>query len=560
MQELLIPITLSFVGITPTPSILNFGNQATAVPSDPQTTDILFEGSFSQVDITAPNGAQISLDGATWVTTLDLGPTSDTTVTIFVRVYSGVSMVLGSTITIETPELPDVPDVPVTVIANIQAPTFVRPPRGITLIPHLHRYVPKYFQEKHPAFFRLMRGFIEFLELKNIFHDTPDDEADNSIYANIGNFDKYGQVENFPTTNKQVLDAFFKQYADTLDFRNQILSFDGETMRDLARYSTWIFNTKARWSSYNLFFATIANYLFNGAERGVVFRAFFNRDTDFDTQTPPDFYDTIEVSDASLFSYADFVQNNLGWYGFVKFINTEDNVIHVDNLSVLPINTGDDLFDYDGNPLDAGIVVSSGTSIRSNEVILVEYPVYAFDISAEGVLVETLPVGGKGTRPFEYQIVSKSDIFLAGNFVSNLRKNFHPAGFGFKDSFVYIVDDQQADIYRDSRTFTKRVITVSGLLDEWIVFDPLAQSEYDLDEDITVEGTADLVMGSTLTVEATRDGGATWIELTSGVPLVDGTYTVDVQLTAVQGFSGGDTVWIRVRSGDVMSNIRSLTI
>lgn len=322
-----------------------------------------------------------------------------------------------------------------------------------SLRPHLYRYVPKYFAKKYPKYVSLMENFLIFLETKNslnFFDGTT--ERDHSIYNNIIDFDKYAQIDNLPVKNKDILNAYFKEYATTLDFRNQVLSFDEETMRMLAKFSGMIFNTKSSWSSYNLLFAIISTYLFNGAERGVVFKAFFNEDFTFDTEDAPDFYDIITVSDITKFSYSDFIKNAGGAYGFVKLIDTVTSQIYVDTYNGT-FTTGDSLFNLAGVLLDAGITVDNSDSIGRNEIILSEYPLYKINIGFDGVEVDKNVITGKGTRPFEYQLISKSDLFVSGNFVSKLKTGFNPAGF--KNEIIYVPEDIECETYYDSKIFGK---------------------------------------------------------------------------------------------------------
>jgi hypothetical protein len=322
-----------------------------------------------------------------------------------------------------------------------------------SLRPHLYRYVPKYFAKKYPKYVSLMENFLIFLETKNslnFFDGTT--ERDHSIYNNIIDFDKHAQIDNLPVKNKDILNAYFKEYATTLDFRNQVLSFDEETMRMLAKFSGMVFNTKSSWSSYNLLFAIISTYLFNGAERGVVFKAFFNEDFTFDTEDAPDFYDIITVSDITKFSYSDFIKNATGAYGFIKLIDTSTSQIYVDTYNGT-FTTGDSLFNLAGVLLVAGITVDNSDSIGRNEIILSEYPLYKINIGFDGVEVDKNVITGKGTRPFEYQLISKSDLFVSGNFVSKLKSGFNPAGF--KNEIIYVPEDIECETYYDSKIFSK---------------------------------------------------------------------------------------------------------
>lgn len=329
-----------------------------------------------------------------------------------------------------------------------------------SLVPHLYRYVPKYFQKKYPKFMNLMIGFMQFLELKNSlsFFDVST-EKDHSIYQNIVNFGKHSQIENLPIKNKDILNSYFKEYAQTLDFRNLILDFDEDTFRDLAKYSGLIFNTKAKWSSYNIFFAIISTYLFNGSERGILFKAYFNEDFSFDLETPPEFYDIINVSslEISNFSYSTFVKNGTTAYGFVKFIDVDNNKLYVDCYEG-NFSNGDDLLSYSGNLLANNVTMSSSSSLSREDIILSEYPLYKLNFGFDGVNVTKQNVLGKGCKPFEYQIISKNDIFISGNFISKFKTAFNPAGF--RNEIIYVPEDVEGNIFIDSIVFPKQKISL----------------------------------------------------------------------------------------------------
>lgn len=482
-----------------------------------------------------------------------------------------------------------------------------------SLRPHLYRYVPKYFAKKYPKYVSLMENFLIFLETKNslnFFDGTT--ERDHSIYNNIIDFDKYAQIDNLPVKNKDILNAYFKEYATTLDFRNQVLSFDEETMRMLAKFSGMIFNTKSSWSSYNLLFAIISTYLFNGAERGVVFKAFFNEDLTFDTEDAPDFYGIITVSDITKFSYSDFIKNAGGAYGFVKLIDTTTNQIYVDTYNGT-FTTGDSLFNLAGVLLDAGITVDNSDSIGRNEIILSEYPLYKINIGFDGVEVDKNVITGKGTRPFEYQLISKSDLFVSGNFVSKLKTGFNPAGF--KNEIIYVPEDIECETYYDSKIFPKikldietyeevvvvRSITIDsinggapltyeGLFEDGMWYfassdglrivdknDPdvsfwfvgTGNADGDIDLDIKMLAITDIVVPETVQLGVAFDvsgnyvmledkiviegyNGSAWVKLHVGdyIDVTGGSFTETVTIKIADGFIPNTSVTIRVRSYD----------
>jgi len=350
-----------------------------------------------------------------------------------------------------------------------------------SLVPHIYRLIPQYIQKKYPKYVSLLCEFALFLENTNYmswYTDSVTNQKANSIYHNICDFQKHLIFSEFPVENKDVVDKLYKDYARTLDFQNTVLSFSDIVTRRFLQYSETIYNLKDSWKAYNFIFAILSNYFINSGENSTSFEAYFNTDENFDTETPPSFYSVLEVSstDISNFFYSQFVKNASGSataYGYVKYVDTTNNRVHVDTYTSTEFATGENLYDEDGVLLTSTTTITniSVSSIGQTEVILVEYPVYTLTFDIEGNLVEVDEAPEKGTRPFEYQIISKSPIMTSGNFVKNLKEAVHPAGF--RGEIIYVPDDMEADVFLETKVFPK-IISESDAL-ETDTFDPIAR-------------------------------------------------------------------------------------
>jgi hypothetical protein len=112
---------------------------------------------------------------------------------------------------------------------------------------------------------------------------------------------------------------------------------------------------------------------------------------------------------------------------------------------------------------DATTAPPDYTVMGDDEIVLTEIPVYRYNDTTAQMdldLVKTAsPDDYKGTDPFHYQIISKSNIMSNGAFVHNLIDNCNPAGFDVE--FVYIPPEvPSAVVYVNAMVFPKIIITI----------------------------------------------------------------------------------------------------
>ncbi len=335
-----------------------------------------------------------------------------------------------------------------------------------TLLPSIYRYIPKYIQEQNPKYVKFIETFITLLESENFlkwFDDSsPLLNRQNSLYGNVSNLRKYILADEFPVENKDATLALFKDWAVTLDYRNSMLNFTDETLRKFIKYSTMIYSAKDSSSSYTILFSILSDYLFNGNSSELEFEVYYNNQSTFEDTEPVDFYNIIEVTSIELenFIIGQIVSDGASITGIVKYIDSSNETVAIDINEGGDFSTGDDVYDISTG---STLLASSVTKINSNEslvrkrVVLSEYPAYEINPDAfESNTVVTTEDVVMGTRPFEYQIISKNDILVSGNFISNVRKTMHPAGM--RQETIYIPDDMFTDEEIESKTFPKQII------------------------------------------------------------------------------------------------------
>jgi len=187
------------------------------------------------------------------------------------------------------------------------------------------------------------------------------DEQLASVYDNIVNFAKFYNVDDLPTTNSDTLNAYFKDYAETLDMRNPNINFSNEKIKTLAKYAVTMYNTKGTWKIFNFLFKILDDYTLNGVPKDVTFDAYLtgSQISDFDmTDQPPDYYFRLTLASVAGFN----VENNIagetsGAYGTIMHIDTTNKYVYVD------ITSG--TFQVDENVDDVYPYVGAVTTITS---------------------------------------------------------------------------------------------------------------------------------------------------------------------------------------------------
>jgi hypothetical protein len=100
-------------------------------------------------------------------------------------------------------------------------------------------------------------------------------------------------------------------------------------------------------------------------------------------------------------------------------------------------------------------------AISDDEIILTELPVYYYDSSGDIQLDATItadPDSYKGTRPFRYQLISKSDMYQNSEFVKDLSRNANPAGF--HGELMYAPEERAIEMVIMTFEFPKVIVNI----------------------------------------------------------------------------------------------------
>lgn len=334
------------------------------------------------------------------------------------------------------------------------------------LTPFLQLYLQKYVHRNYPKWVSFLDRFLRYLELKNEMYVDEKIQKKNSIYNNINDFKKFSLVDEFPTENQEVLNAFIKDYARVLDFRNANLSYDSEMLRVLCKYSNLIYGTKDTYKAYAFIFAILHEYYLKYGKQDIKFIPYYVKHTkDFSTEKPPHFYYQLIVNDISAFFYGAEISGKVSKsVGIVKLIDVDEKILYLDDVSkgwkfpeIIILN---------------GISVAETVSepypydeyMAKNMIVFCDQPVYELtNVGFNDVYIDRklLTNEDKAKKPFFYQIVTKSPLISTGNFNSKLKTALHPAGFYCET--IYTVDDlNPVLLHTNSRVFPKRTFDVDS--------------------------------------------------------------------------------------------------
>jgi len=332
-----------------------------------------------------------------------------------------------------------------------------------SLRPFLKLFLPKYIHREYPKYVELCDKILQYLEetnnLKWYVGDTTNQKL-NSIYHNIENFDKHFIIDDLPVENISVLNAYLNDFASDIDYRNTVLDFNSEDMRQIAKYANVIYNLKDSWKAYNFIFALIHAPIISGATISLSFDAFYKADSTFLDETPPDYFYRLEVADSTNINYGDvLVGSSSSASGTVKYIDSDNDIIYLDRVE----NTfsAAETLTFNATAITTISTILTSDYLDDDKIILTEIPVYSIESNGiNGLQLDRadVTIDDKGTHPFEYQIIGKNDILSTGTFVSDLRKSMHPAGFD-ADIF-YVLDDIEILSTEDSKIFPKQIFTL----------------------------------------------------------------------------------------------------
>jgi len=202
-----------------------------------------------------------------------------------------------------------------------------------TLTSFERRFLKEYIRVEYPQYANFAHEFLLFLEESNSLSwytgDSTQQEL-NSIYHNIEDFTKFYQIDNLPVVNEDVLNAFFKDFAGTLEFRNAQINFSNTIIQNLAKNASNIYNLKSSSRAYVFLFSILYTYTFFNATGTIYPRVYFNDQSDFSDQPPDYFYmdnDKIYISEIPVYS------NTTDWKYGAEFNGSSAYITLTSNLA-----------------------------------------------------------------------------------------------------------------------------------------------------------------------------------------------------------------------------------
>lgn len=337
-----------------------------------------------------------------------------------------------------------------------------------SLRPFVKLFLPKYIHRKYPKYVELIDKLLQYIEEENqLKWYTGDDTSQeaNSLYHNIENFKKHFLIDDLPVENIEVLNAYLTDYAKNIDFRNNSLDFDSEDLRRIGKYANIIYNLKDSWKAFNFIFALLHAPIIGGNTGSISFDAFYKTDDGFTDEDPPDYFYRVEVSDSSVVNYGDELSgSSSSASGTVKYIDADNDIIYMDKVNGI-FSAAESLV-FNSTAITTISTVLTSDYFEEGKIILSEIPVYSIvSTGANGIQLDRASVteDDKGATPFRYQILGKTDLFTSGNFVSDLRKSIHPAGF--QTEIFYILDDIDITDVQDSKVFPKQIFNIECVSD-----------------------------------------------------------------------------------------------
>lgn len=339
-----------------------------------------------------------------------------------------------------------------------------------TLKPFVKLYLQKYVQKKYPIWVQFIESVIGFIEETNSlswFENSATLQKENSIYHNIENFFKFFNVEDLPIENEDILNAYINDYCRTLDLRSSVLSFDSSRILRMMKYNTLILNTKSSWKMYNFIVSIFNEYYLQNTKESIEFRSRFRNDYGFPVSQAPDFFYKMIVSSVSSLKYGDVLEGaSSGAFGTVKYIDSTTNTIYLDEVTkAYTLSENLELNSVVVATVSSLLTTSYSNYLNNETIILSELPTYELQLENNSDLFidrTDILAGQQGTKPFHYQIVSKSNILLSGDFSKRMRDATSPAGF--RCETIYIAKDLNDDFYRDSKVFPKLTFDIDSII------------------------------------------------------------------------------------------------
>ena len=173
-----------------------------------------------------------------------------------------------------------------------------------SLRPYKRKFCKRYVQQLYPLYVDFVDQFLYFLESRNYTEWFPVVDRDNmtateiseqranSVYLNISDMLKFGNIDDLPIKNKKLLYTYFLNYAAGFNLDDYILELqDDENVREFMRYANIMSRMKGTHKAYSFFINLIRNHRINGVNKSVQLEEYFIDSTD---ETNPPAYSYIQ--------------------------------------------------------------------------------------------------------------------------------------------------------------------------------------------------------------------------------------------------------------------------
>lgn len=172
-----------------------------------------------------------------------------------------------------------------------------------TLRPFKKKFTKRYVQQLYPLFADFVDQFLLFMESTNYTEWFPvtdrdnmttteiSEQRNNSLYLNIIEIIKFGNIDDIPIKNKKLLYTWFLNYAAGFNLDDYILDLqDDENIREFIRYANIMSRLKGTHKAFSFFINLIRNHKIGGVNKTVELEEYFVNSTD---STEPPLYSYI---------------------------------------------------------------------------------------------------------------------------------------------------------------------------------------------------------------------------------------------------------------------------
>jgi hypothetical protein len=361
-----------------------------------------------------------------------------------------------------------------------------------------------------------------------------------------------------------------------LDFRSNALNTDVESIRELLKNVSPLYGMKGNTKAPSFFIRLFDEITYYGETKKYNIDLFFHTNDYNVGNMPPEYLNIknqLKIKDITgIFQVGDTITGSIsGTVADIANVYSDRDHIYLDTSTIVPT---DGLFDV-GDLITGSLSGATATVLEHNvdSVILTEIPVYNYNPSLPDPIERDLIVEEwqKGSRPFEYQIVSGQADFNISGLYNYINKNFHPSGYF---CWIYVsIDDILCDNYLHVVSFPKiNIFTSYGSIK---VVDTATEG-YDAGEfppllwakqgiPIYIDGTVAVPYGSggSFTDEYILydNSSSTWVDTSDPLfiwDLINANSDFPTPFGSVGGVNDGD-LYIIINSGGVTDNDASKT-